>query len=59
LCVNFHQVHGLPLKIFRPFNLWPDQNFRQKIAPDFFRRPPNGTCHVFRWIPHPHLLLYY
>jgi UDP-glucuronate decarboxylase len=39
LCVNFHQVHGLPIKIARPFNNYgPGLKISDKrVIADFFR----------------------
>jgi len=39
LCVNFHQVHGVPVKTARPFNNYgPGLNIEdRRVIPDFFR----------------------
>lgn len=39
LCVNFHQVHGVPVKIVRPFNNYgPGLSITdRRVLPDFFR----------------------
>lgn len=39
LCVNFHQVHGVPVKVVRPFNNYgPGLKISdRRVLPDFFR----------------------